>query len=320
MSFAHRLRGLRQLWIAVLILGAGFGLWLAASGQADAWPDVKLVTPAALGAIVLAHVLFWLVACIFWRSALHASAGKRFGLREAFHQLAIVSVGKYIPGKVWGFLARAKALSEKDVSVSGALRVTALEQACMLLSGLIVAAVGAAISLAEISGGLAVTLGAVLLGASPWLVNPLLRVIDFLIVRLRPLNAASEIQAPRDSTRSSDVICLVALHILMWLLLAVVMCCIGIALGLMPFSWQVFAAVALASTAGIILGFAALFAPGGIGVREAVASGLLVSIMPLEHAIAVNLVFRVWTTLVDGLLLAYLGLAAVLNVQRPRLN
>jgi len=60
-------------------------------------------------------------------------------------------------------------------------------------------------------------------------------------------------------------------------------------------------ALMLANTVGNTLGFLALFAPGGIGVREGVASSILAGFMPLGDAVMLSLLFRLWTVVLDAL-------------------
>ena len=49
-----------------------------------------------------------------------------------------------------------------------------------------------------------------------------------------------------------------------------------------------------ANAAAYIIGYAAIFAPGGIGVREVTLSGLLAQVMPLELAAAIAVIARFW--------------------------
>lgn len=61
-------------------------------------------------------------------------------------------------------------------------------------------------------------------------------------------------------------------------------------------------AVILASSfvLAAIIGFLAIFAPGGLGVREGVLVALLGSVMTLETAILLAILARVWQTAADG--------------------
>ena len=55
----------------------------------------------------------------------------------------------------------------------------------------------------------------------------------------------------------------------------------------------------LSLTAGYLAGFLAIFAPGGVGVREGVGAAFLSSIVTLEEAVLLMLLFRVWVVLAE---------------------
>jgi uncharacterized membrane protein YbhN (UPF0104 family) len=59
-------------------------------------------------------------------------------------------------------------------------------------------------------------------------------------------------------------------------------------------------ALMLSNIAGIAAGFAALFAPGGIGVREGVMIGILLPYMPVEQAMLLAIVSRLWQVASDA--------------------
>ena len=56
--------------------------------------------------------------------------------------------------------------------------------------------------------------------------------------------------------------------------------------------------VTFAATA-LLIGFVALFAPAGIGIRESVLTYLLSTIMAVESALFVAVIYRIWLTLWD---------------------
>jgi hypothetical protein len=75
------------------------------------------------------------------------------------------------------------------------------------------------------------------------------------------------------------------------------------------FSLKIIAWMILANTIGITVGFFALFAPAGIGVRESVSSLVLSQVMPLEQAIFLSLLFRLWTVFTElssGIIVGYI--------------
>ena len=61
------------------------------------------------------------------------------------------------------------------------------------------------------------------------------------------------------------------------------------------------AALVLANTAGIVVGFFAFFVPAGIGVREAVATIVLGAFTPLREALLAAIAYRAWIVLFDGI-------------------
>jgi len=61
------------------------------------------------------------------------------------------------------------------------------------------------------------------------------------------------------------------------------------------------AALTLANTTGIVLGFFAFFVPGGIGVREAIATFVLAGFVPVREALLAAVCYRAWMILIDGL-------------------
>jgi hypothetical protein len=59
--------------------------------------------------------------------------------------------------------------------------------------------------------------------------------------------------------------------------------------------------VVIANTVGITIGFFAVFAPAGIGVREGMTAWMLSTYMPLADAVILTVLFRLWLLAVDAL-------------------
>ena len=99
-----------------------------------------------------------------------------------------------------------------------------------------------------------------------------------------------------------------ATHSVMWVLLAAVLATICFAFALHPVTLELVAALVIANTIGIVVGFAAIFAPAGLGVREAVTTAVLLPYIPLEQAAILSISFRLWTTASDALLAVTIAL------------
>ena len=255
----------------------------------------RLANPWLLLLAAAIHGSFWLLAATFWRFAVYVTTDKRLSMSESFRQLALVAVGKYVPGKVWGFLARGTALRQAETTTKGVFAATFVEQWAMLMS-------------AGLVGGL------LLLFTRP---NQLFTVVALVAIAtalfgnylfrfgIAFFNRVLKLLTTKDDTGMATplayrrYVALLTMHSLMWVLIGFVLASIYYAFSLQPFSFELCAALMLANTLGIVVGFVALFAPGGLGVREAVTTAMLLPYMPLEQAAVLSIAFRVWTTSID---------------------
>lgn len=255
----------------------------------------RLTNPWLLLLAAAIHGSFWLLAATFWRFAVYVTTDKRLSMSESFRQLALVAVGKYVPGKVWGFLARGTALRQAETTTKGVFAATFVEQWAMLMS-------------AGLVGGL------LLLFTRP---NQLFTVVALVAIAtalfgnylfrfgIAFFNRVLKLLTTKDDTGMATplgyrrYVALLTMHSLMWVLIGLVLASIYYAFSLQPFSFELCAALILANTLGIVVGFVALFAPGGLGVREAVTTAMLLPYMPLEQAAVLSIAFRVWTTSID---------------------
>ena len=258
----------------------------------------RLANPWLLLLAAAIHGSFWLLAATFWRFAVYVTTDKRLSMSESFRQLALVAVGKYVPGKVWGFLARGTALRQAETTTKGVFAATFVEQWAMLMS-------------AGLVGGL------LLLFTRP---NQLFTVVALVAIStalfgnylfrfgIAFFNRVLKLLTTKDDTGMATplayrrYVALLTMHSLMWVLIGFVLASIYYAFSLQPFSFELCAALMLANTLGIVVGFVALFAPGGLGVREAVTTAMLLPYMSLEQAAVLSIAFRVWTTSIDVLL------------------
>ena len=79
-----------------------------------------------------------------------------------------------------------------------------------------------------------------------------------------------------------------------WISLGVVLYSLDLSLFQKQISVELAVRMVLSCTVGLCAGFVAVFAPGGLGVREAVAATLLAQSMSWPEATFLVLVFRVW--------------------------
>jgi uncharacterized membrane protein YbhN (UPF0104 family) len=88
-------------------------------------------------------------------------------------------------------------------------------------------------------------------------------------------------------------------YILAWLIVGGSYCLVGaMILSELPSVAEAFT-IGGACCLGVIAGFLAFFAPGGIGVREALSTSIMAAVIPLDQALAIAICFRIWTTFTD---------------------
>ncbi len=272
------------------------------------WPEV--VHYEHLLSALAAQTIQWILLAVAWRQTLICVFQRPVALAECFVQLSMVMVGKYIPGKVWGMLARGVHLKTSGLDYTESLIATYIEQLLIVHTG--------------------VTLGAlawsVATGAAVWIV---LCVVSLLGIALVPiLNAwlfgtgnrivrrwlPDTIQLPKNppAINTVDYLWLYCLYTIHWLAdLAIPSAVILIISPQWP-TTDLFLLLAGANAFGIILGFFAFFAPGGLGVREGVIVGLMMPYMPLQDATLFALAYRLWLVAAD-----LLSLGVVFAIRRP---
>ncbi|MDM8562965.1 hypothetical protein QUF54_06395, partial [Candidatus Marithioploca araucensis] len=60
---------------------------------------------------------------------------------QSFSQLVFVSIGKYMPGKVWGMVARGTQLKELGIDIRGIFLISIQEQMLLLHASAVVSAI-----------------------------------------------------------------------------------------------------------------------------------------------------------------------------------
>lgn len=242
--------------------------------------DIRL-----LGAALITQIAYFCVTVLTWRKALFYSTGKAVGFWEGLSQVLMINFGKYIPGKIWGMAARGTRLKSLGYSLEEISRASYLDQVLLLLTGF---------WLAFLSGTLLYSHSVYVLGL---LVTSLVIVFFSQASKLIGKIAFPKLFDIRSSV--GEILTLSVGCVAIWLFLAatfMLFCTSIINFDLTPANVAIFV---LSLTAGYLAGFLAIFAPGGVGVREGVGAAFLSSIMTLEEAVLLMLLFRVWVVLAE---------------------
>lgn len=291
----------RRLWVAlILIVSVGY-LFLQREQFARAsdlltsfsWSDIVL--------IAVLQVSLWFVQIGAWRHAVWHCARLTINILRSIKHLSALVMGKYIPGKVWGITARGADLVTGGIKAGLAVKITIYEQISVLISAAIVAAGGLLIA-----NGLripqAVILQLVFLFSASAFMVLLGRPITDTIARCARMRSDSDTGEARVnlSYRYVSTVCQISLQATAWIIHGIIVVALANAIGIdtNDLFWRI-VAVNAAATA---VGFVALFAPAGIGVREATFVVLLSSFESGASLVLLTIAARAWSVVADILL------------------
>jgi uncharacterized membrane protein YbhN (UPF0104 family) len=252
-----------------------------------------------VGLIALAALTVWITYALLieaWRG-LVIGWQQPIGRRAAARVWLVSNLGRYLPGKFWSVAGLAVLASRAGVSGWAATGSALAMQALALGTGAVVVAFAAPQSASPIQLAAAVGVAAVCVWV---LVSPTLGARLLKAVRpeaeFRPLAARVALSAALVM-----LVAWVAYGAALWLL----------ARGLLPGSALTLRGAVGVFAAGYIVGLLALFAPGGVGVRELVLVALLTPRVGPGGAVALAVASRLLLTVCEvGGALAAVALAS----------
>lgn len=282
-----------QFALGALLVG------LAARSIAINWQSLRAqpvdwrLSPAWIGASVLVVFAAYAILIEAWRRVV-LSMGERLAFATAARIWFLASLGKYVPGKVWA-VAGAAVLAQRagvdpPVAIAGALVL----QALALASGAAAVALTAREALQAVGPEVVPIAGAVIAvaiaGITALASQPILdRINRFLPSSLPPLRAVP----PR------MLLLAFAANFLAWTGYGLAL--LFLARGLLPGVGLTLAQAIGVFTCAYLVGFIALFAPGGLGPRESVFLLLLAGDIGLKPAAGLALASRLLLTATEVL-------------------
>lgn len=270
--------------------------------------------------IAFLQIVFLLLAAEIWRRVVRVLTGSRMELVPSYMQLVAVAVGKYVPGKVWGFLARTGDMYRQQIPVHMSLMSSVVEQLLVLAGALIVAVCAGLIAIPEYRG--AILLAGVLSLTGVIAVSMNVPLITKWLLRNRN---AGPMPARIDGYHPIGILRFALAYSILWMLSGAIFAIIYFSLFDVAVTTERVAALVLGNTIGIAIGFFAFFIPGGIGVREAIATGVLATFIPVREALLAAVAYRAWMVLIDGvnavmMLVREAGITQRLSAGRKRLE
>lgn len=261
--------------------------WVELRSQPLEWR----VEPAWLLLSALVVWLMYAVLIVAWRVML-AGWGQRLDALAAARIWTVSSLGKYLPGKVWAVAGMALMSQRAGIAPWAATGSAVVLQVLAIGSGAAVAGLTGreAIEQAHPGAGAALVLlvGAAVAGVLLLLWPPFLR----RLLRLAAPNAEARGAPPAFGIGFgivANVVAWLGYGLALWLL----------ARGLLPTARLEPGLAIAVFTASYLAGFLALFAPGGLGVREGLFILMLQGSLGIGAATALALASRVLLTITE---------------------
>lgn len=246
--------------------------------------------------VALSGAIFLLAHAVLvqtWRTVL-SCWGERLPFWSAARVWSVSNLGRYLPGKVWQIGAMGAMARELQVSPVAAAGSALLGTLVNILAGFVVAAISGRALLAGVSTG-AGALGVVVLVAATaaLLLAPVIvpRVAPFVT---RLLNRPVQVSLP-----AKAVVYSLVGNVIAWLVYGAAFQVF--VLGMLGDAAGGYQAYLAAYTISYLVGYIFLFAPAGVGFREAAMLEMLQrSGLALEpQAALVTIASRVWLTLLE---------------------
>jgi hypothetical protein len=285
----------RRLFVAAQVAFAVAVVWFAGDRIAGQWDDFRQARlPVALrwGPIGAASAIVLLTYALLigtWRAVLGAW-GAHLSFWDAARITSVSNLGRYIPGKIWQITAMGMMAQRRGVPPVAAAGSAILTNLVSVLVGIgLVLATGARVLHFSTTSVVALALLGCAVALTPALVPRLVPLVSQVVGRPVPL-----VRIPARSLWIAALgsLCAWILYGIAFRLLAE-----GV-LGRAAGAWGAYIAV---YTGSYLTGFLALFAPGGIVVRESVMIlGLTqLGLATSPEALVLAVASRLWLTILE---------------------
>tara|TARA_B100001123_G_scaffold316960_1_gene355034 strand:- start:24674 stop:25606 length:933 start_codon:yes stop_codon:yes gene_type:complete len=269
---------------------------LKALEPADWKPNFFILT---LSCVLLLVGYFFSAA--LWGKIVHDLGGPTLPALTSVRLFMVANLGRYVPGKVWQILGLTYLAKKEGVSGSVAIGAAILGQLTSLLAASLIGistlwylADWRQLKLASLIAGIIilVTLTSIIT------IPSIFRRIIILWTRL------TRTEFPDNLKRQNNIsIRWLALYIINWCIYTTAFWLLYLSFG----EWRTFIEIGPAFAAACVIGYLAIFAPAGAGIREGFLVVLLQHAMSAEIALVLAVVSRLWTTAIEMILATICG-------------
>ena len=288
----------RLLRAAGQVIVLGGALWFLVRTAQPHWSTLtSLPQPIAWTPLLLGSLLWvgsYAVLVLLWAESLRWW-GARLAPFDALRVFLVANLARYVPGGIWQFAGLAALALEQGISPAAATGAVLVQQLVLLATGLVFALVFAPAFLSAQAAALpplvaalagAAGLGLLMIGF-PWLLPILKRRLEQMTKRTLPLPHASG--AGFAIFVLGSAVGWIGYGASFWLF----------ARALLGVSAPGIVAAGAAFIASYVVGIIAVFAPGGLVVREAALVAALSPRIGTPYALLLAVGSRLWLTVLE---------------------
>lgn len=290
------IRLLGRIWLFAFLILAATTIWHYGSDISTHLSQLQQASTVNLVELLVLQLAFWGILALGWSQILRTFGTYNTPFVVCFWHQMLVMLGKYVPGKIWGIVARGGELKSGGNRLSQVVGTASLEQMLSLHSGMVVAALILPLLFPGIETVVLAAVAVLTLPIAARFSGVGLRLIGVLASRLGR-ETSEPVGTKIAAGRYAVLICIYGA---LWIIVGLIFTNLYAIFVDSHVTMKTLFALMLSSTAGIMAGFLALFAPAGIGVREGVTVGLLLPYMPAEHAVLLAVVSRLWQVTSDA--------------------
>lgn len=294
----------------LIVIGLGFALQRLEGGS-EIFTRLRNAPPALLAVCLVSLLLYWWITVSSWSMIARVAANAEIPTSASLAQIVTVNLGKYVPGKIWGIVARGTLMTKYGATRRGIVNASILEQFYLLFTAACVGAFSWGLSRAGVIRVSVVLASLGLVAAGVFAPRVFLSAWNRALHKLRPGTAMPTITPPT----FSDGAALIGRYVLIWVSLGAFFAGLTIAISDIDGSVSTLGLLIFTNTTAYVGGFVALFAPGGLGVRESIGAGLLAGSLGLEEAAFVMVAYRI-LIMIGELIAAALALPRFAEVLR----
>jgi len=305
----------KNTWVIRIYLGGLFvGLFIYFYKNRDSLAMLSKISRFELLPLIVLFYLVFFLCYVYVNCSTYRALGTNISYWQTFQVVAFSRLGIYVPGKVWyaaNYYMFSRSLQIESATVG---KNFVINNALLFFTGAL-CSFFAVSQLPSIARYFLIILPILMLV----LIHPkvLDKIFSVLITKL------STVSSDNESVDSDDIqqmtwnyalyLKFIGLYFVLWL-------SNGVALYL---CLQVFESISIrtlplivaAGASGGIIGLLAVFAPGGVGIREGIGVAILAQIVPIETALFASILFRLIQVVFD---LTVGGMGAITFVRKKR--